>query len=204
MDKKWNERYRNEAYAYGTEPNAYFQSKLMQLPAGHLVLPAEGEGRNAVYAASNGWKVTAFDISEEGRKKALKLAAASGVTFDYHVGEFQQIPAIQQPVDALAFMYAHFPAEIKSGLNKAISRLLRPGGHLIFEAFSKRHLQYLKANPAVGGPADIHMLYSLEEIREDFADFTVLELEETEITLQEGLFHNGLASVIRFLGRKKG
>lgn len=46
--------------AYGTEPNAFFKAQLDQLTPGRLLLPAEGEGRNAVYAAKKGWEVAAF------------------------------------------------------------------------------------------------------------------------------------------------
>ena len=61
MKEFWNERYSQEAYAYGTEPNAFFKSRIDQLSPGKLLLPAEGEGRNAVYAATKGFEVSAYD-----------------------------------------------------------------------------------------------------------------------------------------------
>jgi hypothetical protein len=74
---------------------------------------------------------------------------------------------------------------------------------LIFEAFSKSHIDYNSKNEKVGGPKELDMLFSIEEIKHDFPDYTVELLEEKEIELQEGLFHNGKGSVIRFVGRKK-
>ena len=73
MKKFWNERYADSQYAYGTEPNAFFKSQIDQRPAGRILLPAEGEGRNAVYAATLGWDVYAFDFSTKAKEKALLL-----------------------------------------------------------------------------------------------------------------------------------
>ena len=70
----WNERFGKEEFIYGTEPNQFFKEQLQNLEIGTLLLPAEGEGRNAVYAATQGWEVSAFDISEQGRVKAIFLA----------------------------------------------------------------------------------------------------------------------------------
>jgi hypothetical protein len=74
---------------------------------------------------------------------------------------------------------------------------------IIFEAFSKRHIDYIRKNEKVGGPKDIAQLFSIDEIKSDFANYEIIELEEKEIELNEGLFHNGKGSVIRFVGRKK-
>ena len=81
MKDFWNQRYAEEEYAYGTEPNAFFKAQLDQRTPGRLLLPAEGEGRNAVYAAKKGWEVVAFDQSDAGQKKALKLAKETLVKF---------------------------------------------------------------------------------------------------------------------------
>ena len=103
----------------------------------------------------------------------------------------------------LKILVEHFPADIKSSIHKTLDKYLRKGGVIIFEAFSKTHLSYLARNEKVGGPKDIASLFSIEEIRSDFANYEVVELEEKEIELNEGLFHNGTGSVIRFVGRKK-
>jgi hypothetical protein len=80
---------------------------------------------------------------------------------------------------------------------------LKKGGIIIFEAFSKRHLEFNSKNEKVGGPKDVNMLFSIEEICADFCNYDVLEMIETEIELNEGVFHNGQGAVIRFVGRKK-
>ena len=201
--ERWNDRYSKEEFAYGEQPNNYLKEQLQKVAPGTILFAAEGEGRNAVFAAKLGWTVSAFDISIEGKNKALQLATANNVTIDYRVGELQNLDFTTGQFDAVALIYAHFPAAIKSDLHKALDQLLRKGGVVIFEAFSKNHLAYLAKNEKVGGPKEIDMLFSVEEIRADFADYEVLQLEEKEIELNEGVFHNGLGSVIRFVGRKE-
>lgn len=200
---RWNERFGKEEFAYGEEPNNYLKEQLQTLSPGAILFPAEGEGRNAVFAARLGWTVSAFDISVEGKKKALKLAEANGVKIDYQLGEIENLNYKPEQFDAIALIYAHFPADIKSLYHKTLDKYLRKGGLIIFEAFSKKHIEYIKKNEAVGGPKDIDMLFSREEIKSDFSNYEIIELSEMEIELKEGLFHNGTGSVIRFLGRKK-
>ncbi|QDW22659.1 bifunctional 2-polyprenyl-6-hydroxyphenol methylase/3-demethylubiquinol 3-O-methyltransferase UbiG [Flavobacterium sp. KBS0721] len=200
---RWNDRYSSEEFAYGTAPNNYLKEQLEKLKTGSILFPAEGEGRNAVFAAQLGWKVSAFDISAEGKNKALKLAEANNVVIDYQVGELETLNYQAEQFDVIALIYAHFPAAIKSSIHQTLETYLRKDGYIIFEAFSKKHLEYLAINDKVGGPKDIESLFSIEEIQSDFPDYEIIQLEEKAITLNEGLFHNGKGSVIRFVGKKK-
>ncbi len=201
--ERWNERYSKEEFAYGKQPNNYLKEQLEKLDTGKILFPAEGEGRNAVFAAGPDWTVSAFDISAEGKKKAMLLAAANKVTIDYRVGELPALDYKNEEFDAIALIYAHFPAALKSVYHKTLDTYLRKGGILIFEAFSKKHIDYLARNEKIGGPKDSGMLFSMDEIKSDFANYEIIELAEKEIELKEGLFHNGTGSVIRFVGRKK-
>ncbi len=200
---RWNDRYSKDEYAYGEEPNRYFKEQLGKLAVGKILFPAEGEGRNAVFAAKLGWDVSAFDISHEGKRKAMALAEKNNVTIDYKVGELETLDFESEQFDAVALIYAHFPASIKSAYHKAFEKYLKKKGIIIFESFSKNHINYLMANDKVGGPKDIESLFSIDEIRSNFPDYDIIELVETEIELNEGLYHNGTGSVIRFVGRKK-
>lgn len=200
---RWDERYSKNEFAYGEEPNNYLKEQLEKLDTGKILFPAEGEGRNAVFAAKLGWTVSAFDISFEGQKKAQQLADKNNVTIEYQVGDLQDLNFVNEQFDAIALIYAHFPASIKSQIHKLLDKYLRKGGIVIFEAFSKNHLDYLAKNEKMGGPKDIESLFSIDEIKADFGNYDVLELVEIEIDLNEGLYHIGQGSVIRFVGRKR-
>jgi len=202
MNQKWDERYKDNEFAYGTEPNVFFKEWLLKFKPGKILMPADGEGRNGVFAAQINWNVTSFDLSAEGQQKALKLAKENKVSLDYIVGDLEQLEFKKNSFDAIGLIYAHFSAETKSKLHKKLNDYLKPGGIVIFEAFSKRHLDLKKANPKVGGPDNSNDLFSTAEILADFEKFEILYLEEEEIILNEGKFHVGTGSVIRFVGQK--
>ncbi|HVS92946.1 MAG TPA: class I SAM-dependent methyltransferase [Mucilaginibacter sp.] len=201
--KLWDSRYGEKEYAYGKAPNKFFKEQIEKLKPGSILMPADGEGRNGVYAAQLGWDVTSTDLSAEGKEKALQLAAERGVTLTYFVGDLEQANFREASFDAIGLVYAHFLAEKKSAIHKKLCTYLKPGGLVIFEAFSKSHLELARKNPRVGGPKDIAMLFSKEEIMHDFENFDTLLLEEMEITVDEGIYHAGTGSVIRFVGRKR-
>jgi SAM-dependent methyltransferase len=204
MLQLWNDRYAQAEFAFGTKPNVYFKEQLLKLKPGNILLPAEGEGRNAVYAAMQGWQVTAYDYSSSGKQKALQLAADNKVSIEYLVGEWPDMVVEPNSFDALALIYAHFPADVKSAYHKSFDKLLKPGGIVIFEAFSKNHVPYVMANEKVGGPKNIDVLFSKEEIIADFNNYDIIELVEQEVELNEGLFHVGVGMVVRFVGKKNG
>lgn len=199
----WDERYMDHDFVYGKEPNLFFKDWLQKFESGSLLMPADGEGRNGVFAAQLGWKVTSLDLSEEGKIKALELAKEKNVALNYVVGDLEQLHFEKETFDAIGLIYAHFAAEKKSFLHQKLNDYLKPGGIIIFEAFSKAHLLYNEVDPKVGGPKDINMLFSTEEIASDFDNYDILLLEEKEIILEEGKYHIGTSSVIRFVGRKK-
>jgi len=198
----WNNRYSNDEYVYGELPNNYLKEQLKALPVGKIIFPGEGEGRNAVYAARMGWGVWAYDISPVGKTKAEKLAAKYDVQIDYRVGEIQNLAYQKEQFDVVALVYLHLAKDERNLFYDSIYNLLRPGGIVIAELFSKKHIEYQKKNSDVGGPRNIDFLYSVEDIKNDFNKYSILELKEVEIELQEGTGHSGTASVIRFVGRK--
>jgi D-arabinose 1-dehydrogenase-like Zn-dependent alcohol dehydrogenase len=203
MKDFWNVRYSEEAYAYGTAPNVFFRDELIKTPSGKALFPAEGEGRNAVYAATCGWNVFAFDQSEAGKEKALQLAAEKGVEIDYSVTSLAEFEAQEGSFDALVLIFAHFPETLRKYFHQKLSQMVKPGGVLLLEGFSKRHLEYNSVNERAGGPKELSMLFSLEELLADFSDFEIQFSGEATVQLNEGLYHVGESAVVRLVGIKK-
>lgn len=197
MKEFWNQRYGATEYAYGTEPNVFFKSQLDSLQAGKLLMPAEGEGRNAVYAATLGWETTAFDSSISGREKAMKLASEKGVNITYRIEDAREVSFPEASFDAIGLIYVHLPPDFRQLLHQRILSWLKPGGHIILEGFGKDQLQFQS-----GGPRDINMLFSKAMLEEDFAALKNLHIEEASIDLEEGLYHVGKAAVVRLVGEK--
>lgn len=198
MKNFWDERYGEESYAYGVKPNLFFREELLNLEPKNLLVPAEGEGRNAVFAAENGWTVTAFDYSEKAKEKAIKLARNRHVDINYEVVDFKNFSADSESFDCIALVYVHIPPDERKSVHKKMVKYLKPGGSLILESFSKNQIER-----NTGGPKNIDMLYSENELLSDFSELDIVKIETLETELAEGEFHTGTASVIRLIARKK-
>ncbi len=197
MKDFWNERYANKEYAYGVKPNEFYKSGLNLVPKGKLLFAAEGEGRNAVYAAQQGYEVYALDNSIEAKNKAEKLAADNNVKIDYLVSELENLNYPTNSFDALVLVFAHFPASIRKQYHEKLLSFLKPNGLVIFEAFAKEQLNYNS-----GGPKQIEMLFSEEEIHDEFRNIYFIKLETVETNLDEGPYHQGNGKVVHFIGKK--
>lgn len=204
MKEFWNDRYSSLDFAYGESPNNFFKQELSKLPKGKILLPADGEGRNSVFAASTKWNSFACDISESGQSKALLLAKKHNTHIDFKVGDFGKLAYKEESFDCVALIYAHFPPQNKLKFFKLVDGYLKIGGVLILEGFSKTHLEYKTKNPEVGGPKNLDVLFSLEEVQSVFRNYSVSIAEEVVIELSEGDYHVGQGSVIRFVAKKIG
>ena len=203
MKAFWDDRYNQEEWAYGEEPNAFVKDRLPMFKPGKILFPAEGEGRNAVYAAQLGWDVSAFDYSVSGKKKAQKLAALKNVNIDYQTKAFLEEDYEAESFDAICNVFVHFEPELKTKMHKRLDQYLKKGGLFIMEVYSKEHRLINRLNPAVGGPPNEDHMYSIDEIKQDFSNYEIIELKKELVELKEGLYHVGESSVLRFIGRKK-
>lgn len=203
MKEFWNARYQEKTYAYGKNPNVYFKQTIDKLKPGKLLLPAEGEGRNAVYAARLGWEVYAYDFSENAHKKAMALAAENKVSFNYSLCSLEDLTYPEGFFDAIGLIYVHFPDPIRSQNHQQLAAMLKNNGTLILEGFSTEHPHYQKINPRVGGPKMPAQLYNTVKLRKDFVNFEFETLIEEEVELNEGQYHVGRTKVIRLLARKR-
>lgn len=115
----WNNRYSENEIVYGDQPNRFFKKFIDDHVPGKILLPAEGEGRNAVYAASKGWEVDAFDFSEEARKKAIALSAKKNVHLNYWRQEIENFNA-KEKYDAVGLIYVHLPKDIRQNFHRQV------------------------------------------------------------------------------------
>lgn len=200
----WDDKYSELHYVYGEEPNQFFRETIDNLPQGKILLPADGEGRNGVYAASKGWQVEAFDVSSEAKNKALLLAQAADVSISYKVLDIKEAVTNYPPnhFDAIALIYLHVSLQFQMQYYRELITLLKPNGYLIFEGFRKEHRKNQLIDPLVGGPQHLDLLYSKKELEFIFKSLRFIELSEDEVLLSEGVGHNGRGSVVRFIGQK--
>ncbi len=193
----WDSRFGGDDFLYGREPNEFFASFLSKIKKkGKILLPAEGEGRNAVFAAKAGWEVTAIDSSSVACEKALRFAKNEGVTINYEILDLTFFEARPGQFDLIALVFGHFISSERKVLHQKLTNSLKSGGHLLIEAFAKEQI-----NNNSGGPQDIDLLYSISDFEDDFSEISILQLTHERVFLNEGR-HHGWADVIRFVGKK--
>ena len=192
----WDDRYDREGFLYGDEPNYFVARSLKNVAPGRGLFLAEGEGRNAVFAAGLGHEVTAVDSSQVGRDKALALAAAHGVSIDYRLADLTVDPWGDESWDIIVLCFAHLPPEIMPEIHQRVAAALRPGGTVILNSFSKA--QFGRKS---GGPPRLEWLHGLEELLEQFPGLD-LKGEVKEVELRESVGHHGPAMVIEMTGKK--
>ncbi len=195
--KFWDKRYSSIGFVYGTEPNTFFKDELDKLKSGNILLLGEGEGRNAVYAAAKGWNVDAVDFSTIAKKKALKLAEENSVSINYEITDLSEYKPKSSYYNAAAIIFLHLNPKIRSDVHSKVVDSLIPGGTLIIEVYEKKQL-----GKDSGGPKNIDMLYSKEELKDDFKKMKIIMLGKEIITLNESEQHAGEAVVLRLIGIK--
>ncbi len=195
--KFWDERYSSTEFVYGTAPNTFFKDELDKLKTGNILLLGEGEGRNAVYAAVKGWNVDAVDFSIIAKEKALKLAEENSVNINYEITDLSEYNPKLNYYDAAAIIFLHLNPKIRSDVHSKVVDSLKPGGKLIPEVYEKEQL-----GKDSGGPRNIDMLYSKEELINDFNNMKIILLEKKIINLNESHHHKGEAVVLRLIAVK--
>ena len=196
----WDQRYSTQEYLYGTEPSDFLAERFSKLPAGGEVLClADGEGRNGVFLATRGMRVTGVDSSAVGLAKAQKLATERGVSLTTIVADLSSWDPGEARWDGVVSIWAHLPAPLRAALHPRLARALRPGGVLLLEHYHPRQLAY-----GTGGPSDPTMMLTLDELDAAFPGWARLHAFEGERVVVEGSGHGGKSCVTQAILQKPG
>lgn len=194
----WDTHFAREEYVYGREPNAFLAEHHLVFPKGARILSlGEGEGRNAVFLARQGYDVTAMDSSESGMQKLSQLAASGGVLVMQRLEDVAEADLGTARWDGIVMIFCHLASSERQALYPRIRRALKPGGVFLAEVFTPRQLDY-----SSGGPKDLDRLIEVPELVQAFEGFEIVLAEEEVVTLDEGPFHQGPASVVRVIVRR--
>jgi len=195
----WDKRYTRDDYLFGTLPNAFLAAQAMRLTAGQAALcVADGEGRNSVWLARQGLKVSAFDISPVGVEKARKLAAMQHVTVGYEISDVANWRWPEAAFDVVAAIFVQFAdPELRSFMFSAMLKSLKPGGLLLLQGYTPKQLEY-----KTGGPPQVEHLYTEALLRQAFGVCEMIELRAHESEIDEGAQHNGISALIDLVARK--
>jgi SAM-dependent methyltransferase len=193
----WNSRY-SEGDAYGEGPNDFLASHVKSLPAGGKILCiAEGEGRNALFLALKGFQVSAVDFSEVGMNKAKKKSDELGVILETHVADLADFDLGQEKWDGIISIFGHLPPELREKVHQKIVQALKPQGIFLFEAYTPEQLQH-----GTGGPKDKELMLTEEIVHQELSSLSIVFMQKVLRDIQEGKYHQGMSSVIQYIGKK--
>lgn len=193
----WDERYNSDEYAYGKEPNDFLKKVVGTLPSGRILCLAEGEGRNAVFLATQGYEVFAVDASPVGLAKAQRLAKERGVTITTEAADLADFDIGKEQWDGIVSIFCHLPPELRRQVHHAVVEGLKPGGVLVLEAYTPKQLEY-----KTGGPPVAEMTMTLERLHTELAGLEFTHASETVRPVQEGRYHHGDGAVVQLVAVK--
>lgn len=190
----WDERYSEEGYAYGIEPNDFLRAVAPRLPVGSTLCLGEGEGRNAVFLAGLGHGVTALDASAVGLEKARRLAESRGLSVRTLHTDLAQYTIEPGAWDVIVSIFCHLPPALRRRVHEEVVRGLRPGGMFVLEAYTVRQLDL-----RTGGPPAAEVMMGLEDLRAELAGLRLDHAAELEREIHEGRYHEGVGAVVQVL-----
>jgi SAM-dependent methyltransferase len=170
--QQWDERYSSAEFEWTTRPNQFVAAELADLPPGRALDLAAGEGRNTVWLAERGWRVTAVDFSRVGLEKGRKLSAARGVDeaqVDWIVADLRDYEPERDAYDLALIAYFQVSPSLRATVLARAAAALAPGG----TAFVVGH-DLTNLTEGVGGPQDPDVLYTPEAVREELPGLRVV------------------------------
>ena len=194
----WDERFSIEDYLFGAEPaQALVKLEHYLIPQGDTLVIADGEGRNSVYLASRGFRVTASDSSTVANVKAKALAANQNVEVNYQVEDFFDIDWSAKQYDNIVGIFFQFipPNKIKQVL-MSLRSATKKGGTLLIHGYTPQQIEL-----ATGGPKDVSLMYTKELFEDVFKPVEILVNKEYQMQLSEGSGHKGQSALIDFVAK---
>ena len=188
----WDERYSTEEYAYGTNPNNFLEANVSSIPKGKVLSLAEGEGRNAVFLAKQGYSVTAVDASLVGLNKARKLAEDNGVIVEFIHTDLAEYDLGENKWDGIVSIFCPLPSSIRKQLHKKVEAALKQNGVFLLEAYTPAQLKY-----GTGGGNSVDVMQSKESLSLELAGLKFKHLIELERDVVEGIYHTGIGAVVQ-------
>lgn len=192
----WNERFSQQKHLYSTHPNVLFKQYLDGKKPGKILLPGDGEGRNGVYAAKADWEVVTFDSSEIGVKHSQELAREQKVNVNAFQSSIEDFSFDPGYFDVIAIIFLHLPRHLREKHFLRLSNFLKKNGEIYILGFEKGQINYNS-----GGPKDLDMLYSVDELSNEFQGLNIIKNAAFEYEIDEGPKHQGTARLIEFIAK---
>jgi SAM-dependent methyltransferase len=190
----WNARYSQKELLWSAEPNRRFGEEVGGLDPGRALDVACGEGRNAVWLAERGWRVTGVDFSDVALAKAAQLASSRGVEVEWVLADVLEYVPEPRSSDLVALLYLQLPADAHARVLRTSAAAVAPGGTLLVLGHDSTNLAH-----GHGGPKDLAVLFTPQDVTRELGDL-VVELAETvrrAVALDDGGEATALDAFVR-------
>ena len=194
----WDERYSIDEYLFGKEPaQALLRNEEHLVSGGTTLVIADGEGRNSVYLAKKGFKVTATEKSIVANQKAKSLAVIENVQVDYRLEDFFDINWSEKNYDnVIGICFQFVPHHLIDNVLMDLRSATKKGGTLLIHGYTPTQLKY-----GTGGPKDKSLMYTKNTFTNLFHESEIFKLEEYEAIINEGVGHSGRSAMIDFIAK---
>jgi SAM-dependent methyltransferase len=173
----WDRRYAKVENLWSAKPNRFLVAEVESLAPGRALDLACGEGQNAIWLASLGWRVDAVDYSPVAIAKARARSERDGVDVAFEETDLVEYEPQPAAYDLILLLYLHLPAEEHRLVLTRAARALAPGGTLVLLGHD-----LLNATEGIGGPSDNSLLYTPDDIA---GELEGLEIEKAERVLRD-------------------
>lgn len=177
----WDERHTAGAPIESREPDPTLIEEIEGVRPGHALDLGSGDGRNAVWLASNGWRVTAVDFSPVALERGRTLATAHGVDVDWELADLLEWVPPTGAFDLVALFFIHLPPDERQAVYARAAAAVTPGGTLLIVGHDRTNL-----TDGAGGPQDPNVLFTPNEIAAELPGFTVVRAEALRRTSSDG------------------
>ncbi len=193
----WEGRYGADEFVYGTEPNEFLTEAVAGINPGDVLCLADGEGRNGVYLATLGHRVTSVDLTQSGMDKAARLAAERGVELTTVVADLADYDLGSERWDLIVSIFAHTPPPVRRAIHAGVASALRPGGRFVLEASTPDQI-----GRGTGGPPVPELTMTLAGLRDELTDLDLEVGRELVRPVVEGSGHTGDGAVVQVIARR--
>lgn len=177
MDRSdWDARYRERDLLYTAEPNRFLVGAVKGWDPGDALDLASGQGRNAVWLAEQGWRVTGVEWSEVAVERASRMAAERGVAVTWVIADLKAWESPGPVFDLVSVIYLHVPVLEREALWRKAAATVAPGGHLVVVGHDIRNL-----DEGWGGPSHPAVLYRASEVAAVVGETLAVQRSETVV-----------------------
>ena len=194
----WDERYSSAEYAYGKTPNTFLEENFKAIPKGKVLSMAEGEGRNAVFLAKQGYSVTAVDGSQVGLSKAEKLADENGVEIELVHADLAEFDIGENKWDGIVSIFCPLPSAIRKELHRKVVAGLKKNGVFFLEAYTPEQIKL-----GTGGGSSVDTMQTKESLIAELSGLKFIHIVELERNIVEGVYHTGFGAVVQLIASKE-